>query len=225
MKKIYFAIIFILITINVSAQRIHTETFFEILGMLDEYISRFEWNTGEPNKELIESFYPNEVDLAAHFENLLHEYEREMMTSYNITRSVGVQGHISFKSSILTETINSLYIVDSNKIATLNPEVVLNASQECKLRYIKGCYLRYGTDFKIYFSNGPKKVLTIGKVLRQLNCKKITIYEPRGNLLPVQLVLSFNPCDEVKELLKLIPDKKELGTFNSKEYKVFLELN
>ena len=35
-----------------------TESMYEILGMLGEYISRFDPGTGEPIPDLIESFYP-----------------------------------------------------------------------------------------------------------------------------------------------------------------------
>ena len=35
-----------------------TEPMYEIPGMLDEYISRFDYGTSEPIPDLIESFYP-----------------------------------------------------------------------------------------------------------------------------------------------------------------------
>jgi hypothetical protein len=50
---------------------------YKLLGMLDEYISRFSYVTGEPYPNLVEFFYPSETDLADYFENLILEYRAE----------------------------------------------------------------------------------------------------------------------------------------------------
>jgi hypothetical protein len=209
----------------VPKQVVYSETFFEMLGMLGEYISRFNWITGEPYEDLVESFSSDELDLADYFENLIITYEQETGDEFGVIKTISPAGVIHFESEILSQIINAQYIIDSSKIASLNSELLLRADTNKKINYIKGCYLRFGTKNRIQMVNAGEKINTIGLVLKELGCTRIKIYQPKNLVIPMDNVLTFEPSDILKNVIKGIPDKSEPDHFNLEEYKLILEIN
>lgn len=209
----------------VPKQVVYSEIFFEMLGMLDEYISRFNWVTGEPYEDLVESFSSDELELANYFENLIITYEQETNDEFAVIKTISPAGVIRFESEILCQIINAQYILDSSNRASLNRELLLKAETNKKINYIKGCYLRFGTENRIQMVNAGEKINTIGLVLNELDCKKIKIYQPKNLVVPMDYVLTFESSDILKKIIKGIPIKSESDHFKLEEYKLIHEIN
>jgi hypothetical protein len=181
-----------------------TEPMYEILGMLGEYISRFSYYDGEPHPNLIEIFYPNEIDLVEPFENLLVAHADITGLKKDWKKEKGKQGHIMFYSSLWSNIINSYYIKVEKQIATLNTAIFDNASQNEMLRFLQGANERFGAKDKsssIEMTNAPYKVETIANVLKKLGCKDIVIFVLPA--LPHGYQVHFNPSPVVKKVLSI----------------------
>jgi len=83
-----------------------TPSLCEMLGMLDEYISRFDYHTGQPRDSLVERFYPSESELANHFTDLIQSYEKETNVNFSIIKKMGPQGHVYIYSKSLSNHAN-----------------------------------------------------------------------------------------------------------------------
>lgn len=105
-----------------------TESMYEILGMLSEYISRFDPSAGEPIPDLIGSFYPHETNHADRLEILLRNHADMTGLRRDWRKEIGRQGHISFYSSQWSRIINSFYIKIDRTTATLDPTGWMSAS-------------------------------------------------------------------------------------------------
>ncbi len=184
----------------------------EILGMVSEYISRFNYYTGEPHPGLVERFYPAELDLVDRFEKLLAAHAQITGLKRDWRRKIGKQGHVSFLSSSWANELNSFYVrvgkrwagaspVEKNW-ATLDPAIFANASREEMLRFLQGVYSRYGSEDKssaIEMTNAPFKVETIAGVLKKLACAHVTIFVLPS--LPHGYRVHFDPSPAVRERL------------------------
>lgn len=175
-----------------------TQTMYKILGMLDEYISRFNWNTGEPDPEFLENFYPSETELADHFEELVAQLGDETEFSFEYERDEN-----DFTSTELSALINGYYIKPDGNLATLDRNVFCNTSDEDKLAYIEGFYMRYGNSDKenwIGMANAPDKVVTLGWVLEALGCENVELYLI-DDATPTAYYLFFDPGPLVEDSL------------------------
>jgi hypothetical protein len=189
-----------------------TGPMYEILGILSEYISRFDCYSGEPHPDLLETFYPSELDLADRFEKLLAAHAQITGLKRDWRRKIGKQGHVNFLSSLWSNALNSFYVrvgkrwpgsspVERNW-ATLDPAIFVNASREDMLRFLQGAYSRYGSKDKssaIEMANASFKVETIAGVLKKMACVHVTIFVLP--LLPHGYRVHFDPSPAVRELL------------------------
>lgn len=169
-----------------------TPAMFEMLGLADEYISRFDYITGKPRPGLVESFYPHEIKLSQRYERLIKAHIKQSGVKLKYTRKVHGQGHISFHSPGLAATINSFYRLEG-KLATLDHRHLFKASRKNQLRYLKGAYARYGRDASNLFAmaNATYKVTTIGRLLKKLGCTRVEVYTTRT--LPTGTDVFFVP--------------------------------
>jgi len=201
-----------------------TPAMFKMLGMLNEYISRFNYETGKPWKDLVERFYPNEPGMEKIFEELIKQYQREVKKNFNYHRTVGKQGHVYFYSKYLSKVINSFYIM-KGRYATLNSAIFSYADNELKLAFIEGVYLRYGYKNAnlINMANALNKMETIGSVLRALNCNNVYIYITTETI-PQCFEIIFEPGDRVKTYLKIENIRSKGHYENSKLYHYYKEI-
>jgi hypothetical protein len=178
-------------------------TMYKMLGMLSEYISRFNMNTGKPGKDLVETFYPKEKKMAQIFEGLIEQYRKETKKDFKYYKKIGKQGHISFYSEELSKIINSFYVM-MDRVATLDKMIFFDADTNSKLAFIEGVYLRYGHENTnlIRMVNALNKMDTIGFVLKTLDCKHVYIYHTMG-LIPKTVEIIFEPGDSLKRYLKI----------------------
>lgn len=184
---------------------------FKILGILDEYISRFNFYTGKPRRNMVERFYPKEKALADLFEELIIQFQKEQKRNYNYYKKIGKQGHITFYSKDLSKIINSFFVIQG-RIATLDKNLFKTANKNEKLSFVEGAYLRFGLDKKNIMrrANTFNKMKTIGFVLKELNCNNIYIFVVRGGI-PTIVYLIFDPSEEIRKIL-------EIKDIKSKEY-------
>lgn len=181
-----------------------TESMFELLGMAGEYISRFDYWTGEPRPNFVESFYPNEARLADYFESLLEKHALSSWGRKNWSKDVGPQGHIDFYSRDWAERINTFYTKRGEKTFTLDPRIFKSASYFEMLSFLRGAYTRYGSNegsSSITMANASYKVETIAMVLKDVGCSDITIYTL--NSIPSPYTVYFNPTSTVAEHLNI----------------------
>jgi len=137
---------------------------YKMLGMLEEYISRFSYVTGEPHPDFVEWFYTSETDLEDYFEELILQFRDESQFSFEYTRETGDQGQHYFYSTELSELINSFYIKPDGFLATLDRNVFCDASAEDMLSYVESAYMRYGSENKenyIDMANVNDKMITL----------------------------------------------------------------
>lgn len=169
-----------------------TPAICEMLGLADEYISRFDYYSGKPRPGMVESFYPHETALAAAYEQLIAAYSKESGERLSHTRKVGPQGHVTLVSDRLATIINSFYVQQA-RLATLDPKLILGASRTCQLRYLKGAYARYGDAGRnaIRMANASMKVETIGRLLKQLGCKRVAVFST--DTIPTGTMVFFEP--------------------------------
>lgn len=165
----------------------------------------------------IDRFYPSELAVAHHFEEVLREFcaEESVPTDWHRERSKA--GHITFTSRRIAALINSNYSVSvvwgfaSERSGTLAPSVLESASRADMLRYVAGSYTRFG-DYKGRFKNSKStlrafflspnsvtKFVLLRDVLVRLGCSNVRLYNDFGsNLVPTTYVLTFSPTAEVK---------------------------
>jgi len=191
-----------------SQKQYLTNSMYKLLGMLQEYISRFSYITGEPYPDLVEFFFPypsSEAALADYFEEIILEYRAESQLQFEYTRETGSQGHVYFYSTELSSIINSFYIKADGSLATLDRNVFCEASEENLLSYAEGAYMRFGIENKnlIEMPNAPYKMVTIGCVLKELGCSNVAVYIPgpppptAGGGGPGSYTLIFEPNELV----------------------------
>ncbi len=198
-----------------------TDSMYKLLGMLEEYISRFSYYTGEPYPDLVERFYPEETALADYFENNMLEYQTEAQLQFEYTRETGSQGHVSFYSTDLSAIINSFYIKPDGFTATLDRNVFCKASQENLLSYAESAYMRFGTENQnlIDMPNAPYKMVTIGCVLKELGCSNVAIFRSAtgaGGGGPIAYKVIFEPNELVTNRLGIqqIVTEAELNAYS-----------
>ena len=63
-----------------------TKSMYKILGMLGEYNSRFNFYTGKPRPEYVESFNADENELAEYFERWIRNYKKESRIDFEYTK-------------------------------------------------------------------------------------------------------------------------------------------
>ncbi len=114
----------------------------EVLGMLDEYISRFDYYTGEPRPRFIEHFYPHERVAADVF-------ERKLRVTFGrgrrFTRRLAAQGHIEFEGQSVADAINAMYMRVPPEGASIDPCKALGWSDAAARAYLRGMRARFGT--------------------------------------------------------------------------------
>jgi hypothetical protein len=187
-----------------TQQRYLTDSMYKLLGMLDEYISRFSYITGEPYEDLVERFYPSETNLADYCEEIILEYQAEGQAQFEYTRETISQGHIYFSSTELSAIINSFYIKPDGFSATLDKNVFCEASEENLFSYVESAYMRYGTENEnlIDMANAAYKLVTIGCVLKELGCSNIAVYITSGEgAAPTAYTVIFEPNELVANRL------------------------
>lgn len=216
-----------------------TNAMYKMLGMLEEFCSRFHYLTGIPYPDLIERGLPA-TDLADYFEELILQFRDESQFSFEYTRETIDQSHANFYSTELSDLINSFYIRYDGFSATLDRNVFCDASAEDMLSYVESAYMRYGRDSYgtktkenyIVMAAAPEKMITIGLVLQELGCDNIVVYtnfragyiliftpnELVANRLDIQRVLSLEELMEAYpmyfdnlEIYKIIQKKKPMG--------------
>jgi hypothetical protein len=170
--------------------------------MLGEYISRFDYTTGEPHDDLVECFYPDETTDLNHFKSLIKQYEMETSQVFQLSEKTGPQGHVYLYSSSLSRLINSYYKLDKNKLATLDRNIFQNLNNNFKYAFLRGVYYRFGSGNEITIANGINKLRIVALVMKTLNVNDIKLYGTIGDSTPIAYVLTFGISDSlVKELV------------------------
>lgn len=159
-----------------------TDSMYKLLGMLDEFMGRFSYVTGEPYPDRVELFYSSETDSADYFEDSILKYQAESKKQFNYVRETVSPGRISFSSTDLSTIINSFYIKPDGFTATLDRNTFCRASEGNLLSYVESAYMRYGTKNKnlINMANARYKMATIGLVLKKLGCSNVSIFKSSG---------------------------------------------
>lgn len=172
-----------------------TANMCEMLGMLDEYISRFDKWTGKPRPGVIESFYGEDSEPAKRFEELLQAYREETGQGFRYAKVAEEGGGATFRSEKLSAVINSYYVRDESEghVGTLDRRVLDEASEECNLAYVEGAYRRFGhkNANAIRVVNGYYKIETLAHVLERLGCKNVRRYTM--NAIPASHLVVFQP--------------------------------
>lgn len=211
MKKIKLLILILLLVLNLkvfaSDSPKITSEFAEVLGLLDEYMSRFHYMTGKPIDSLVESFYPHEKDLADNFIRLINTYEQDCQIHFGLEKSIGEQGHIYIYSDTLSKLINSLYEINQDNIATLDSNVILDEIEEFRFAYLKGVYNRFGGNNQIAIANGYYKLLTTQNVFRSLGITDIKLMRTTDDYISINHLLIFDCNNDIKQKLNF-SDKK-----------------
>ena len=187
-----------------------TAPMHEMLGMLNEYLSRFNYYTNEPHPSLIETFYPKETKVVERFEKLLADHAKITGMRRDWKKEIGKQGHVRFMSEAWADVINSFYVrietrysvraVYEKQWATLDPEIFAGASRRNMLRFLQGAYSRFGLPDKsssIMMANAPYKMQVIADVLKKLGCSDVTIFVLPS--IPHLYQVHFAPCPVVRE--------------------------
>lgn len=173
--------------------------------MLSEYQAR------TLGTDRIEMFFPGEESQAAYFEALLREFCEQEQIPKRWHRKKHEAGHLFFHSV----RINALLDKDYRELSgwssierkgTVNPALMLAASREDQLRFVRGCYERSGTgppEWSALFGapNESHKFALLAEVLRRLGCRNVRVYNDyeSGNT-PTSYVLTFTPTAEIKSL-------------------------
>lgn len=175
-----------------------------ILGMLSEYMGRFNFITGKPRPGLVESFGVDELEIADRFEEMILAYHQETGKTFSLKRDPPGSGLV-FESHKLSEIINSFYIVDKEKhiSGTLDLKVLDQASENCRLAFVQGAYMRFGLKGAnaLKMANGYYKIATLAHVLEGLGCQHVRIYSMET--IPVSNLLVFRPTERLKGLLPI----------------------
>ena len=169
-----------------------SEEHVELLGMLDEYVSRFDYHTGEPRPGSVEHFYPNEKAIADSFEELLG---RTFGKGVKVEREVGGQGQIAFKSKPVADAINGQYLKLPSKTATLNPCVVQGWNASQSKAYLRGMLRRFGKEeggkVHLTMANASWKMRIAAAIAVGLDARILSFYTtpsvPTGYELEFQL--------------------------------------
>ncbi len=186
-------------------------TMFKMLGMLGEYISRFDPHHKKPRRELVVMFYPAEDPLVDVFEALVKQYRKEKGVLFKYQIEIGGQGHTIITSAELSRIINSFYVIVDKRTATLDYSIFENADEECRLSYIEGVYTRFRlkeseyrdhADNVIKMYNALYKAKTIARVLKTLDCRDVRVYYTQGGV-PNTMDVIFVPGEKVRERLKI----------------------
>ncbi|MCK5796874.1 MAG: hypothetical protein KAI47_06820 [Deltaproteobacteria bacterium] len=180
-----------------------TPALCEMLGMADEYISRFDYMTGKPRGNLVEHFYPHEKALAVHYGKLIAQYQKEGRTRAGAKRKADGSGHQDFYGKRLSRVINGFYHPISGTIVSLDRRKIMAASKTCRLRYIQGAYRRYHSKKQnvIKMANAGFKIETIGHVLKSLGCKEVTLLDTAT--IPAANLVFFLPSPKVAQTLPI----------------------
>ncbi len=205
-----------------------TNPMYELLGMTDEYISRFDYVTGKPLPDLVECFYPDETREANRFDELLTEHARLTGARSDWRKEIGPQGHICFYSAQWAGIINSFYVKVDRRTATLDPRIFQKASQDEMLQFLRGAYGRYGSkdgqNF-INMANAAYKITTIADVLEKLGCSDIVIYKTPEEYEPGSYEIRFKPSPRIAEQLQIKDVVLEPGRNSVTDWKVYKRVN
>jgi hypothetical protein len=175
-----------------------TPAMCEMLGMADEYISRFSYYTGKPRPGFVEHFYPAEMKLADRYQELINDYRKESGLKFGCKRKD--DDHVQFHSAVLAGIINSFYKKVDN-LATLDIQHLMGADNKCRLRYLQGAYRRHGKDKSnvIGVANGGYKIDTIAAVLKKEGCPSAVHYFTET--IPMGHYVFFEPSKKIAKLL------------------------
>lgn len=186
---------------------------FEILGYMDDYL-------GRKIKEgtHVEHFYEPEKAAADEFEKLLCRFKENYHLHTEIERREcppDQGGHIDFYSKEIADIINGCYILTSDGYAydpdddtrkfqmykgKLDITLFEKASDEEKMSYLKGVYMRYGQKNSFRFANSADKIFITYPILMQLGCEDVRIISwvsPE----PTSTCITFWPSDKVRNSL------------------------
>ena len=186
-----------------TPDRCRTDSLFEMLGMLGEYLGRHGM-LDRPQPGLVEGFYPGEQALAKTFEKLVKAYRKETGLAFDHRFEVEQSGAVRLTSPELADLVNSLY-VSQNGFSTLDTKLLAGASREQRLRYLEGAYRRFGDGKQnlIRMANGRAKVVAIAQVLKDLGCTDVVTHEHDG--FPMSFEVTFTPTKALFERLGIEP--------------------
>jgi hypothetical protein len=214
MKLLILGLTILSLQLSAQTDKKITSSFCEILGMLNEYNSRFDYPSGMTHDTIVEIFYPDETDKLNHFKDLIKQYEKETSQTFLVNENVGPQGHYYLYSDSLSKLLNSYYKVDQKNLASLDKNIFQNLRYDLKYSYLRGAYYRFGSGDEIKIANGINKLKTIALVMEILNVSDIRLYKSTGNSTPTDYILTFGISDlVVKELI--VSDVISTTNFNN----------
>ena len=189
----------------------HTETIFFLLGMLDEYLGR----RVTEGDDRVESFYPGEMVPAFVFHADLNRLAEEQKLDAGVEIEWGDQGHVTFRSEVLPEVIDSFYDFTFGAYTTLNGmkvrsgwaklthDVFEGHGQDAKLAYLAGAYFRYGSNGRYRFSNSSEKARLIARLLEEIGCENVETTSRAG--LPASNGVLFEPTQALSDAMSRLP--------------------
>jgi hypothetical protein len=146
---------------------------YVVLGMLEEHM-------GRPPRGLergfIDVFWRRERAAAASFERCLVRLQQEYQVATTIHRSEH-DGQVSFQSYELAQLIDSFYAGSPTLHYGLFPPSrnAFPHSDDVRASFLKGVYLRSGTDWHLDLYGGFERSFAIYRVLYDLNCPGVTM--------------------------------------------------
>ncbi len=204
-------------------------TLFVVLGFLGDYMGRIV----EKGKNLIEEFYPHEVEIAAEFETHLHNLIAEQNLKTTITRKVGRQGHVALLSPEIASLLNSYHVFVSKHLyarddhdmsvyelpySVFKPleynSPTFNEALDERLSYLVGVYRRFGKDKEIRLANGLTKPKNVFYLLNEISapfgkyaCQYVAWKVYPCNI-PVGHAITFEPSAELAKFLGISQTEK-----------------
>jgi hypothetical protein len=166
---------------------------YVVLGMLDEYM-------GRPPRGLeqgfIEFFWSRERAAAGMFERCLVRLQQEYDVATVIRRSEGA-GQVSFQSHELARLIDSFYegspmlhygLFPARHAASSTPD-----ADDSRTAFLKGVYLRSGTDWHLDLHGSFERSFAIYRVLYDLDCRGVTMTSSHNEGGGDRITMTPNP--------------------------------
>jgi hypothetical protein len=203
-----------------------TDAMFEILGMIDEYGTRFDFLTGRPMPDLMEAFYPNETNQVRRFTELLVEHAELTGLNTNWTKVTGPAGHVFFSSPEWSKVINSFFVDDR---PVIKGNVLQDATKRQKLRFVIGALCRNGYRDRqggvvINMLNAALRIDQLADVLTSLGCTNVTKhYTP--DLIPRSFLVRFVPSDLVSDTVSNAVQAKVVDLLTNQEFRMYKGLD
>jgi hypothetical protein len=196
-----------------------THTIYAVLGFLDEYAGKY-----VSEDDLIERFYPNEIEKARIFEQYLLCLIQEYQLQPDL-RSVVSDQFTHFYSKELAQLINSFYLTyyltgkDENgnpaytkgqgfirqNAGLISIEIFPPNDREAKFSFLIGTFQRYGQKGRniFQFANAHHKAKLVQQLLVDVGSSQVVFVYSPPDCAPCVYDVAFEPTAELIDRMNL----------------------